>query len=670
MKGASKGEGLGNKFLANIRNTHAIIHVLRCFDNGNITHVDGSIDPVRDKGIIDTELQLKDLETVENRLAKTQKQATSGGDKNARRAVELLLQYKAALEQGNSARTVELEKEDRKLVADLNLLTDKPVLYVCNVDEKSAVTGNAYTEAVKAAIAGEKAEMLVVAAATEADIAELESYEERQMFLEDLGLEESGVARLIKSAYKLLNLETFFTTGAEEYILESLEWCGIRIDEGVGAGGPHAPYRQSERREIYLKYALQLVEAGWAYYAFDTAEELDALRREAEGRGEAFAYNYTVREKLATSLALPAEEVRARIDRGDQWVIRFRMPENEVVEMDDLIRGHVEVNTSTLDDKVLYKSADALPTYHLANIVDDHLMEVSHVIRGEEWLPSLPLHYLLYKAFGWTATQPAFAHLPLLLKPTGGGKLSKRDGDKMGFPVFPLFWKSPTTGETAHGYREDGYFPEAFINMLALLGWNPGTEQEIFSMQELIDNFSLERVSKSGARFQPDKAKWFNAQYMHHKSDAELAALYQPILRGHGIEVADEVAGRAAGIMKERATFITDLWDLTSFFFVAPAEYEEKQTRKYWKGQNPEILRELRSVLAAIDDFSLENTERIVHGWIEQKGYGMGQVMNTLRLALVGAGKGPGMYDVTSFIGKEETLRRIDHILATLKPAE
>ena len=345
------------------------------------------------------------------------------------------------------------------------------------------------------------------------------------------------------------------------------------------------------------------------------------------------------------------------------------MPENEVVEMDDLIRGHVEVNTSTLDDKVLYKSADALPTYHLANIVDDRLMEVSHVIRGEEWLPSLPLHYLLYRAFGWTDLQPRFAHLPLLLKPTGGGKLSKRDGDKMGFPVFPLFWKSPT-GETARGYREDGYFPEAFINMLALLGWNPGTEQEIFSMQELIDSFSLERVSKSGARFQPDKAKWFNAQYMHHKSDAELAALFQPILRDHGIEVADEVAGRAAGIMKERATFITDLWDLTSFFFTAPAEYEEKQARKYWKGQNPEILRELRGVLASIDDFSKENTEQIVHGWIEEKGYGMGQVMNTLRLALVGAGKGPGMYDVTAFIGREETLRRIDHILATLKPAE
>ncbi|WP_295938835.1 glutamate--tRNA ligase [uncultured Alistipes sp.] len=461
-----------------------------------------------------------------------------------------------------------------------------------------------------------------------------------------------------------------FVPGAEDYIIESLRWSGIEIDEGVGVGGPHAPYRQSERRDIYLKYATQLVETGWAYYAFDTAEELDALRKEAEERGEAFAYNYAVRGKLATSLALPELEVRTRIDRGDQWVIRFKMPENETVEMDDLIRGKVEVNTVTLDDKVLYKSADALPTYHLANIVDDHLMEISHVIRGEEWLPSLPLHFLLYKAFGWQDTQPEFAHLPLLLKPTGGGKLSKRDGDKMGFPVFPLFWQSPSTGETAHGYREDGYFPEAFINMLALLGWNPGTEQEIFSMQELVESFSLDRVSKSGARFQPDKAKWFNAQYMHSKTDAELAEVFQPILREHGIEVSDEVAGRAAGIMKERATLIPDLWDLTSYFFIAPAAYEEKQAKKYWKGQNPEILRELREVLAGIEDFSLENTEHIVHRWIEEKGYGMGQVMNTLRLALVGAGKGPGMYDVTSFIGKDQTLSRIDHILATLKPAE
>ncbi len=362
--------------------------------------------------------------------------------------------------------------------------------------------------------------------------------------------------------------------------------------------------------------------------------------------------------------------MKTRIERGDQWVIRFKMPENRLVEMDDLIRGHVEVNTSTLDDKVLYKSADALPTYHLANIVDDHLMEISHVIRGEEWLPSLPLHYLLYEAFGWQATQPAFAHLPLLLKPTGGGKLSKRDGDKMGFPVFPLFWKSPTTGETAHGYREDGYFPEAFINMLALLGWNPGTEQELFSMQELIDHFSLERVSKSGARFQPDKAKWFNAQYMHRKTDAELAALYQPILREHGIDVPDETAGHVAGIMKERATFITDPVGFDVVLLRCARNIRGKAGKKYWKGDNPAILRELREVLASIADFSLENTERIVHAWIEEKGYGMGQVMNTLRLALVGAGKGPGMYDVTSFIGKDECLRRIDHLLNTLKPAE
>ena len=460
-----------------------------------------------------------------------------------------------------------------------------------------------------------------------------------------------------------------FVPGAEEYIIESLKWCGIEIDEGVGVGGPHAPYRQSERRDIYLKYAKQLVEAGWAYYAFDTPEELEKFRAEAEAAGKTFAYNYEVRTQLPTSLSLPQEEVEARIARGDQWVVRFKMPENEVVKMDDLIRGHVEVNTSTLDDKVLYKSVDALPTYHLANIVDDHLMEVSHVIRGEEWLPSLPLHYLLYRAFGWTDTQPEFAHLPLLLKPTGSGKLSKRDGDKMGFPVFPLFWTSPT-GETSRGYREDGYLAGAFINMLSLLGWNPGTEQEIFSMQELIDAFSLDRVSKAGARFQPDKAKWFNAQYMHNLTAEELAPLMQPILKAHGIEVADEVAGKAADIMKERMTLVTDMWDLTSFFFVAPTEYEEKLAKKQWKGENPAMLQELRSVLESIEDFSKENTEAIVRAWIEAKGLSLGQVMNTLRLALVGAGKGPGMFDVTEFIGKEECIKRIDTILATLKPIE
>ena len=460
-----------------------------------------------------------------------------------------------------------------------------------------------------------------------------------------------------------------FVPGAEEYIIESLKWCGIEIDEGVGVGGPHAPYRQSERREIYLKYAKQLVEAGWAYYAFDTPEELDTLRKEAEEAGRTFAYNYEVREKLPTSLSLSAEEVDARISRGDQWVVRFKMPENEVVKMDDLIRGHVEINTSTLDDKVLYKSADALPTYHLANIVDDHLMEVSHVIRGEEWLPSLPLHYLLYRAFGWSDTQPEFAHLPLLLKPTGSGKLSKRDGDKMGFPVFPLFWTAPT-GETSRGYREDGYLPEAFINMLSLLGWNPGTEQEIFSMAELIEAFSLDRVSKAGARFQPDKAKWFNAQYMHSLSDEQLAPYMQPVLKAHGIETSDELAGKAAGIMKERMTLTTDMWDLTSFFFVAPAEYEEKLAKKQWKGDNPAMMKALREVLAGIEEFSKENTEAVVRAWIEANGYSLGQVMNTLRLALVGAGKGPGMFDVTEFIGKEECLKRIDNLFANLTPAE
>ncbi len=453
-----------------------------------------------------------------------------------------------------------------------------------------------------------------------------------------------------------------FVAQAEEYIIESLKWCGIEIDEGVGAGGDHAPYRQSERREIYLKYALELIEKGWAYYAFDSAEELDARRKAAEESGSAFAYNYQVREELATSLALSAEEVEERKARGDQWVIRFKMPVDRIIKMDDIIREHVEVNSSTLDDKVLYKSSDALPTYHLANIVDDHLMEISHVIRGEEWLPSLPLHYLLYEAFGWE--RPEFAHLPLLLKPTGGGKLSKRDGDKLGFPVFPLEWR---TGEdSSRGYREDGYLPDAFVNMLALLGWNPGTEQEIFSMEELIESFSLDRVSKSGARFQPEKAKWFNAQYMHRMSEEQLAELFQPILRANGVDTSDELAGRAAFIMKERATFVSDLWDLTSYLFVAPSSYEEKQAKKYWKGDNPRIITELRSVLEGINDFSLENTEKIVHAWIAENEYGVGQVMNTLRLALVGAGKGPGMYDVTSFIGKEETLKRIDTLLSEL----
>ena len=460
-----------------------------------------------------------------------------------------------------------------------------------------------------------------------------------------------------------------FVPGAEEYIIESLKWCGIEIDEGVGVGGPHAPYRQSERKEIYLKYAKQLVEAGWAYYAFDTSEELDALRKEAEAAGQTFAYNYTVREKLPTSLSLSKEEVEERIARGDIWVVRFKMPENEIVEMDDLIRGHVKVNTSTLDDKVLYKSADALPTYHLANIVDDHLMEISHVIRGEEWLPSLPLHYLLYRAFGWTDTQPEFAHLPLLLKPTGQGKLSKRDGDKMGFPVFPLFWTSPS-GETARGYREDGYFPEAVVNLLALLGWNPGTEQEIFSMEELIAAFSLDRVSKSGARFQPDKARWFNSQYMHERDNAELAEAFLPLLAEKGVEADREHVEYIVGLVKDRATFVSDLWDLTSYFFVAPTEYDAKSVRKYWKGEVPARLAELRDELAALEDFSVEGTDVFVHEWNERKEYVIGQTMNSLRLAVVGACKGPSMFEILYVVGREEVVRRIDAALAAIPVAE
>ena len=457
-----------------------------------------------------------------------------------------------------------------------------------------------------------------------------------------------------------------FVPGAEEYILESLKWCGIEIDEGVGVGGPHAPYRQSERRDIYLKYAKQLVESGWAYYAFDTAEELDALRKEYEARGETFAYNYSIREKLPTSLSLSKEEVAARIARGDQWVIRFKMPENEIVEMDDLIRGHVEVNTSTLDDKVLYKSADALPTYHLANIVDDYLMEVSHVIRGEEWLPSLPLHYLLYRAFGWQERQPRFAHLPLLLKPTGGGKLSKRDGDKMGFPVFPLFWTSPT-GETARGYREDGYFPEAFINMLALLGWNPGTEQELFSLEELVEVFDISKCSKSGAKFDYQKGIWFNHEYILRKSNEEIADLFAPIVANNGVDESMERIRTVVSLMKDRVSFVRELWDLCSFFFLPPTEYDEKTVRKRWKEYSAQQMTELAEVLEGIDDFSIEGQEPVVMKWVEDKGYKLGDIMNAFRLALVGIGKGPGMFDISAFLGKEETLRRLRRAVEVLK---
>lgn len=453
-----------------------------------------------------------------------------------------------------------------------------------------------------------------------------------------------------------------FVPGAEEYIIQSLRWCGIEVDEGAGVGGPHAPYRQSERKEIYLKYALQLVDAGWAYYAFDTPEELDAIRGEYESRGETFAYNFAVRNRLATSLNLPETEVKERIDRGDHWTIRFKMPENEQIEMDDIIRDHITVNSSTLDDKVLYKSADQLPTYHLANIVDDRLMEISHVIRGEEWLPSLPLHIMLYRAFGWEDQMPLFAHLPLLLKPTGGGKLSKRDGDKMGFPVFPLQWRPEDGSEGARGYREDGYSPEAFVNMLALLGWNPGNDvSEVMDMDDLIRYFNLEKVSKSGARFDPEKAKWLNAQHLHRTSDAELTAMFLPVLEDHGIRnVAVETVERVIGLVKERAVFFQDFWELTSYFFQAPQGYDPKAVAKFWKGDNPAYLQELRRELEKVEEFKAEPLEKRAKEWITERQLPMGQVMNTLRIALVGASAGPGLFDIAEIIGRPEFLRRIE----------
>lgn len=456
-----------------------------------------------------------------------------------------------------------------------------------------------------------------------------------------------------------------FVPGAEEYISESLKWCGIKVDEGVEQGGSHAPYRQSERKAIYLKYAEQLVNSGNAYYAFDSAQDLDELRKAAEAKGETFAYNFTIRTKLETSLNLSANEVKARIERGDKWVIRFKIPENENVEMDDIIRGHITINTSTLDDKVLYKSADQLPTYHLANIVDDHLMEISHVIRGEEWLPSLPLHYLLYRAFGWTNTQPLFAHLPLLLKPQGQGKLSKRDGDKLGFPVFPLRWVAES-GEVSSGYREDGYLPDAFINMLALLGWNPGTEQEIFSMDELVQAFTLERVGKSGARFNPEKAKWFNAQYLHHRSDLELGKMLQPMLAQNGINVTEERAAGAVSLIKERATFPADLLPLTEYMFVAPKLYDEKSVNKFWKAENVTRFKEMVSLLSTCNAITVAETEPMIHQWIVDKQYAMGALMNTLRIAVLGVGQGPSIFAICEFIGKNETLKRINNALQSL----
>lgn len=459
--------------------------------------------------------------------------------------------------------------------------------------------------------------------------------------------------------------QTRFVPGAEEYIIESLKWCGIQFDEGVHIGGPYAPYRQSDRKELYHQYALQLLNNGTAYYAFDTPEELEALRKDSESRKETFQYGPLTRKGLKNSLVLSGEDVEALLQSGEHYVIRVKIPENETIVVQDLIRGRVSVESMLLDDKVLYKS-DGMPTYHLANVVDDYLMKISHVIRGEEWLPSAPLHVLLYRYFGWEADMPEFAHLPLLLKPDGNGKLSKRDGDRLGFPVFPLRWTDPKSGEVSSGYRESGYLPEAFINMLALLGWNPGTEQEVFSIEELIQAFSIERVGKSGSKFDPEKAKWFNHHYMSGLDDREVSILLGSILKEREIEVSPDFLLSVSAIIKDRAVLIPDLWEQSHYFFVAPHSWDEKVIQKFWKPETPALLQKLSEILANTEDFTVENIDTVVKTYINDNGLGMGQIMNTLRLALVGGSFGPGVSAMISLLGKNETLNRIDKAIANL----
>ncbi len=457
--------------------------------------------------------------------------------------------------------------------------------------------------------------------------------------------------------------QTRYVANAEEYIINSLDWCNIPFDEGPGKNEKFGPYRQSERKEIYKQYADQLINSGWAYYAFDTAEELDAHRKNHEENGKTFIYNWHNRQKLNNSLALSNEEVTAKMNAGEKYVIRFKTPQNETLILEDEIRGTIKIDTNTLDDKVLFKS-DGMPTYHLANIVDDHLMEISHVIRGEEWLPSLPLHVLLYKAFDWSA--PKFAHLPLILKPVGKGKLSKRDGDKLGFPVFPLEYTNDKTGDVSRGYKEDGYFADAFINMLTLLGWNPGTEQEIFSLQELTKVFDLSRVSKSGAKFSPDKTKWFNQQYLQTKSNAELTQLFIPILTEKGINADINFVETVVALIKERAIFVADFWDLSDFFFQAPTSFDAKAVKKQWKETTADLMQELTGIISTIETFTIENAQTEIKAWITSKEIGFGKVMQPLRLSLVGKLAGPDLFEIMIQIGKEETLARIQKAIDTL----
>ncbi|WP_108821531.1 glutamate--tRNA ligase [Dysgonomonas sp. Marseille-P4361] len=454
-----------------------------------------------------------------------------------------------------------------------------------------------------------------------------------------------------------------FVPGAEEYIIEALTWLGLEFDEGTHIGGPFESYRQSDRKEIYKKYVDILLAEGKAYIAFDTPEELENKRSTISN----FQYDASTRGEMRNSLTLSKEEVQSLIDAGNQYVVRFMIESNQEVVVNDIIRGEVKYNSSVLDDKVLYKSADNLPTYHLANIVDDHLMEITHVIRGEEWLPSAPLHVLLYRAFGWEDTMPQFAHLPLLLKPEGNGKLSKRDGDRLGFPVFPLEWKDPKTGEISSGYRESGYLPEAVINFLALLGWNPGNDQEIISKEELIDLFSLEKCSKSGAKFDYEKGKWFNHQYLQMAPNAELAKMFYPILEEKGIDVSVNYIESVVALVKERVNFVKELWEQSYFFFQAPTSYDEKVVKKRWKEESPAQMNELAEVIQGIDDFSSHNQETIIKEWIEAKGYHLGNIMNAFRLAIVGESKGPHMFDITAVIGKEETIKRLHKAIEEIK---
>ena len=474
---------------------------------------------------------------------------------------------------------------------------------------------------------------------------------------------------------------TRFVPGAEEYILEALDWLGIGIDEGlrmsqkskvegqktIEAVGSHGPYRQSERREIYHQYVKQLLDSGHAYIAFDTPEELDAKRAEIPN----FQYDARTRMQMRNSLTMPADEVKVLVDKGEKYVVRFKVEPNEDVHVYDLIRGEVVINSNILDDKVLYKSADDLPTYHLANIVDDHLMEISHVIRGEEWLPSAPLHVLLYRAFGWEETMPQFAHLPLLLKPDGNGKLSKRDGDRLGFPVFPLEFHNQKDGTVSSGYRESGYLPEAVINFLALLGWHGSGDQEMYTMDELIKDFSLDRVSKSGAKFDYEKGKWFNHQYLQLRSNEELAEMFKPVLKEHLNEsmyrdIDMSMVAKVIGLTKDRVNFVPELWEQVNFFFVAPTEYDEKSLKKRWKEDSPKHMTELLDLLEAQEDWSAEALDALVMPWIESKEYGVGIVMNAFRICLVGAARGPHIWAITDVLGKEETIKRVKDALTRI----